>query len=560
MIGTDIGDLPFKRLDATKTFSVGNVNKVSAMDVDEGFIYAATYDMIIKANKLNINDFGVLSLSGRGHLGQLDNFDSVTTLSVDATHLYLTAQATENTGGVLQREQWLLKVDKNLMELVSKVKLDANDKIAYAMTLDNEYLYTGMYTVPGRVLKWRKTDLQRVARLELSQGEDDVRALITDASDPLHVYAVCRTSPGRIVKVRTDNSVPANEQERAGLAHVQSLTLADGEDRPLAGAVDRYGHLYVGTSNVPAHIVKVRVAGMVRLGQVSLEGKISGSLVRQLGNVVAMEHDNEYLYAGTFTEPGRVVRVRKSPFAVRDVVHLGVGEDRVAAMTHAGSTIFVGMDTSPAKVVQVSGYLEPLDCKLSAWAPWSACSSTCRGGTQHRQRVMLQPSRYGGITCESLGMPALQQPTQVQTRACHTSVVCPVPCHGGMIWVAGSGTLPQRTCDDRSAPTTATGLSQCQCPPARPYLHPDGFCATASVCDRRLLHKCPEADLTCSVTMEDGGSTGRIVVQRHSTRNIENYHCRHHPNSVESCRCLCRVMVNGTQVNTGGLVSASAAM
>merc|ERR1711968_74874 len=166
------------------------------------------------------------------------------------------------------------------------------------------------------------------ARLELSQGEDDVRALVTDASDPLHVYAVCRTSPGRIVKVRTDNSVPANEQERVGLSHVQSLTLADGEDRPLAGAVDRYGHLYVGTSNVPAHIVKVRVAGMVRLGQVSLEGKISGSLVRQLGNVVAMEHDNEYLYAGTFTEPGRVVRVRKSPFAVRDVVHLGVGEDR----------------------------------------------------------------------------------------------------------------------------------------------------------------------------------------------------------------------------------------
>ena len=174
------------------------------------------------------------------------------------------------------------------------------------------------------------------------------------------------------------------------------------------------------------------------------------------------------------------MRVRKSPFTVRDAVHLGAGEDRVAAMTHAGSTIFVGMDTSPAKVVQVSGYLEPLDCKPQLGSR-GACSSTCRGGTQHRQRVMLQPSRYGGITCESLGMPALQQPTQVQTRACQTSVVCPVPCHG-MIWVAGSGTLPQRTCDDRSAPTTATGLSQCR-PPARPYLHPDGFCATASVCE-----------------------------------------------------------------------------
>ena len=226
MIGTDIGDLPFKRLDATKTFSVGNVNKVSAMDVDEGFIYAATYDMIIKANKLNINDFGVLSLSGRGHLGQLDDFNSVTTLSVDATHLYLTAQATENTGGVLQREQWLLKVDKNLMELVSKVKLDANDKVAYAMTLTTS-TSTLACTPCQAVLKWRKTDLQRVARLELSQGEDDVRALITDASDPLRVCCVPHESR-RIVKVRTDNSVPANEQERVGLAHVQSLTLADG--------------------------------------------------------------------------------------------------------------------------------------------------------------------------------------------------------------------------------------------------------------------------------------------------------------------------------------------
>ena len=177
---------------------------------------------------------------------------------------------------------------------------------------------------------------------------------------------------------------------------------------------------------------------------------------------------------------------------------------------------------------------------------------------------MLGPARYGGISCDTLGMPAHEQPTQSETRSCNQAIVCPVPCHGGMVWVAGSGTAPQRTCGDRSTPASQTGLSHCECPPGRPYLHQDGFCATPAVCDKQLLHKCPEEDLTCSVTMEDGGSTGRIVVQRRSARTIQDYHCRHHPNSVESCRCLCRIMVNGTQVNTaaaggGDVVSASAA-
>jgi len=42
----------------------------------------------------------------------------------------------------------------------------------------------------------------------------------------------------------------------------------------------------------------------------------------------------------------------------------------------------------------------PVDCKVTPWAPWSACSLTCGGGTQTRQRGIIQPAR-GGMPCSA---------------------------------------------------------------------------------------------------------------------------------------------------------------
>merc|ERR1719247_978052 len=38
----------------------------------------------------------------------------------------------------------------------------------------------------------------------------------------------------------------------------------------------------------------------------------------------------------------------------------------------------------------------PSDCVLGEWTGWSSCSAKCGGGTQHRHRTVITPTRFGG--------------------------------------------------------------------------------------------------------------------------------------------------------------------
>ena len=59
----------------------------------------------------------------------------------------------------------------------------------------------------------------------------------------------------------------------------------------------------------------------------------------------------------------------------------------------------------------------PVDCVVGDWSDWSACSTTCGGGTRSRSRsVLVQPSG-GGAPC----------PTLVQTDSCNQQP-CPQDC------------------------------------------------------------------------------------------------------------------------------------
>ena len=44
----------------------------------------------------------------------------------------------------------------------------------------------------------------------------------------------------------------------------------------------------------------------------------------------------------------------------------------------------------------------PVDCVVSAWSSWDACSKACGGGTQTRTRTVTQSAAYGGTPCPSL--------------------------------------------------------------------------------------------------------------------------------------------------------------
>jgi hypothetical protein len=58
----------------------------------------------------------------------------------------------------------------------------------------------------------------------------------------------------------------------------------------------------------------------------------------------------------------------------------------------------------------------PVDCVMSEWSAWSACSVSCGGGTQTRTRSIIQPSQYGGQACGAT----------LQTQECNAAA-CPTP-------------------------------------------------------------------------------------------------------------------------------------
>jgi len=52
----------------------------------------------------------------------------------------------------------------------------------------------------------------------------------------------------------------------------------------------------------------------------------------------------------------------------------------------------------------------PIDCKVSQWSGWSACTKECGGGVQSRTRAIMRKPQFGGDECM----------TNQETRACHT--------------------------------------------------------------------------------------------------------------------------------------------
>lgn len=66
-------------------------------------------------------------------------------------------------------------------------------------------------------------------------------------------------------------------------------------------------------------------------------------------------------------------------------------------------------------------HLCPLDCKMSSFGEWSACSKTCGTGEQLRERTTLQQPQRGGKAC----------PSETDAKACANDEnlnVCPVDC------------------------------------------------------------------------------------------------------------------------------------
>jgi hypothetical protein len=91
-----------------------------------------------------------------------------------------------------------------------------------------------------------------------------------------------------------------------------------------------------------------------------------------------------------------------------------------------------GGSACPALVEQRDCNPQPcaVDCRVSEWTAWSACSKTCGGGEQSRSRRVITPASSGGASC----------PPLAETRPCNTN---PVNACGGC---GTLGTAPGAAC------------------------------------------------------------------------------------------------------------------
>jgi hypothetical protein len=89
-------------------------------------------------------------------------------------------------------------------------------------------------------------------------------------------------------------------------------------------------------------------------------------------------------------------------------------------------TSFGGISGSPVQVA--IAVLAPVDCVVSPWSAYGACSASCGGGTQTQTRTVITPASNGGAAC-----PALSQSQACNVQACQSQASGTAPGGSGAI-------------------------------------------------------------------------------------------------------------------------------
>ena len=143
----------------------------------------------------------------------------------------------------------------------------------------------------------------------------------------------------------------------------------------------------------------------------------------------------------------------------------------------------------------------PVDCALSAWSGWSACSLSCGGGEQQRARTVQTPAAHDGKPCPGAMWRA-------EFRPCGTAP-CPVDCGVGAWTCHGC----DRTCD--------IGVRQCARPLTVGVAHGGKRCPALHKVVACNAQMCPmDCQLSAWGQWSDCSATCGAHAKRSRTRGV----------------------------------------
>ncbi|HSS06619.1 MAG TPA: choice-of-anchor D domain-containing protein, partial [Rhodanobacteraceae bacterium] len=190
-------------------------------------------------------------------------------------------------------------------------------------------------------------------------GSATPRAALADpiiGVDPDHLSDVLAQGDTDLQNLTISNTGDAaldwavTETAPPGFQRIGAADLQPGEDLPRSAVIDPTGHFaYFGTFTAPGKVVKVDLATFQRTGSLTLAAG-QNRLVS-----AAIDPAGAFAYFGTNTTPGQVVKVDLATLELVGAITLDAGEDQLvsAVIDPAGDFAYFGTSSSPGQIVKI---------------------------------------------------------------------------------------------------------------------------------------------------------------------------------------------------------------
>jgi len=242
----------------------------------------------------------------------------------------------EGTGIVFDatKNEYRITDSEALLTRLGGLALFPDQEQVRGSVIVGSYLYLGLFTAPGIIVKIDLTDFSYVDYTLLNSGEDDIASLIADETGT-YLYAGCFTSPGNVVQINI-----------ASFSRSNGLTLASGENQAYALATSG-SFLYAGCFTTAGKVARIDLTTFTQSGT-------TVTLAAGENQVASLALSGDYLYCGLYTTNGKVARIYLGTFLQSGTtVTLAAGEDYVISLDISGNYLYCGLETTAGKVARI---------------------------------------------------------------------------------------------------------------------------------------------------------------------------------------------------------------